>query len=108
MTFVVPSWIRMPIESAGYASLRAPSGSITTLREDDFFHNRQEPASVTPVISTPPKPADLGLARFDDHWNRRHSGGPSRALPSCLGFRLGSCGVATPGDPSLPSTIQER
>ncbi|MFB6711878.1 MULTISPECIES: hypothetical protein [unclassified Streptomyces] len=26
---------------AGYASFRAPSGSITTLREDDFFHNRQ-------------------------------------------------------------------
>ncbi|MFF8955359.1 histidine phosphatase family protein [Streptomyces sp. NPDC014894] len=41
LTFVVASWIRMPIESAGYASFRAPSGSITTLREDDFFHNRQ-------------------------------------------------------------------
>jgi probable phosphoglycerate mutase len=31
----------MPIESVGYASFRAASGSITTLREDDFFHNRQ-------------------------------------------------------------------
>ncbi|KUJ65562.1 phosphoglycerate kinase [Streptomyces albus subsp. albus] len=41
LTFVVASWIKMPIESAGYASFRAPSGSITTLREDDFFHNRQ-------------------------------------------------------------------
>jgi probable phosphoglycerate mutase len=41
LTFVVASWIRMPIRSAGYASFRAPSGSITTLREDDFFHNRQ-------------------------------------------------------------------
>ncbi|MFI5772099.1 histidine phosphatase family protein [Streptomyces sp. NPDC051658] len=41
LTFVVASWIRMPIGSAGYASFRAPSGSITTLREDDFFHNRQ-------------------------------------------------------------------
>ncbi|WP_405676610.1 histidine phosphatase family protein [Streptomyces sp. NBC_01511] len=41
LTYVVASWIRMPIESAGYASFRAPSGSITTLREDDFFHNRQ-------------------------------------------------------------------
>ncbi|MER5971520.1 histidine phosphatase family protein [Streptomyces sp. NPDC002055] len=40
LTFVVASWIKMPIESAGYASFRAPSGSITTLREDDFFHNR--------------------------------------------------------------------
>ncbi|WP_049564583.1 histidine phosphatase family protein [Streptomyces sp. SBT349] len=41
LTFVVASWIRMPIQSVGYASFRAPSGSITTLREDDFFHNRQ-------------------------------------------------------------------
>lgn len=41
LTFVVASWIKMPIESAGHASFRAPSGSITTLREDDFFHNRQ-------------------------------------------------------------------
>ncbi|WP_432168087.1 histidine phosphatase family protein [Streptomyces sp. bgisy031] len=40
LTFVVASWIRMPIESAGYASFRASSGSITTLYEDDFFHNR--------------------------------------------------------------------
>ncbi|WP_433519088.1 histidine phosphatase family protein [Nonomuraea sp. CA-143628] len=41
LTFVVTSWIKMPIESVGHASFRAPSGSITTLREDDFFHNRQ-------------------------------------------------------------------
>ena len=41
LTFVVASWIKMPTESVGYASFRAPSGSITTLREDDFFHNRQ-------------------------------------------------------------------
>ncbi len=41
LTFVVASWIKMPVESAGYASFRAPSGSITTLHEDDFFHNRQ-------------------------------------------------------------------
>ncbi|MCB5164934.1 histidine phosphatase family protein [Streptomyces bambusae] len=41
LTFVVASWIRMPITSAGYASFRAPAGSITTLREDDYFHNRQ-------------------------------------------------------------------
>ncbi|MEO3850688.1 histidine phosphatase family protein [Streptomyces sp. B8F3] len=40
LTFVIASWIKMPIESAGYVSFRAPSGSITTLREDDFFHNR--------------------------------------------------------------------
>lgn len=41
LTFLVASWIKMPIESAGYVSFRAASGSITTLREDDFFHNRQ-------------------------------------------------------------------
>ncbi|MFD5121354.1 histidine phosphatase family protein [Streptomyces sp. NPDC058385] len=41
LTFVVACWIKMPIESAGYASFRAPPGSITTLHEDDFFHNRQ-------------------------------------------------------------------
>ncbi|ARZ72325.1 histidine phosphatase family protein [Streptomyces sp. HU2014] len=41
LTFVVASWIRMPVESLGYVNLRAPSGSITHLREDDFFHNRQ-------------------------------------------------------------------
>ncbi|MFH8738294.1 histidine phosphatase family protein [Streptomyces sp. NPDC017964] len=41
LTFVVASWIMMPIKSAGFARFRAPSGSITTLNEDDFFHNRQ-------------------------------------------------------------------
>ncbi|MDT0345478.1 histidine phosphatase family protein [Streptomyces litchfieldiae] len=41
LTFVVAAWIKMPIESLGSVGFRAPSGSITTLREDDFFHNRQ-------------------------------------------------------------------
>ncbi|MEU8462040.1 histidine phosphatase family protein [Streptomyces sp. NPDC059982] len=41
LTFVVAAWIGMPAESLGYVNFRAPSGSITTLREDDFFHNRQ-------------------------------------------------------------------
>ncbi|MFE6760299.1 hypothetical protein ACFVDQ_43025 [Streptomyces sp. NPDC057684] len=40
LTFVVASKIKMPIKSADYAGFRAPSGSITTLHEDDFFHNR--------------------------------------------------------------------
>ena len=31
----------MPIESLGYVSFQAVSGSITVLREDDYFHNRQ-------------------------------------------------------------------
>jgi probable phosphoglycerate mutase len=41
ITFVVASWIRMPIESLGYVNFRAASGSITLLHEDDYFHNRQ-------------------------------------------------------------------
>ena len=41
LTFVLASWIRMPIESLGFVSFRAVSGSITVLREDDYFHNRQ-------------------------------------------------------------------
>jgi broad specificity phosphatase PhoE len=41
VTFVLAAWIRMPIETAGYANFRAPSGSITVLHEDDYFHNRQ-------------------------------------------------------------------
>jgi probable phosphoglycerate mutase len=41
MNFVITSWIAMPLESLGYVSFRAPAGSITELREDDYFHNRQ-------------------------------------------------------------------
>ncbi len=41
VTFVLASWIRMPIESVGYVNFRAGCGSITVLREDDYFHNRQ-------------------------------------------------------------------
>ncbi len=40
LTFVVASWIKMPIESVGHVSFRAPSGSVTTLHEDDFYHSR--------------------------------------------------------------------
>lgn len=31
----------LPIESLGYARFHAAPGSITELREDDYFHNRQ-------------------------------------------------------------------
>jgi probable phosphoglycerate mutase len=41
VTFVLASWIKMPIESVGFVSFRAAPGSISTLREDDYFHNRQ-------------------------------------------------------------------
>ncbi|WKG00856.1 histidine phosphatase family protein [Mycolicibacterium sp. HK-90] len=41
LTFVIAAWIRMPIQALGYVNFAAGSGSITTLREDDRFHNRQ-------------------------------------------------------------------
>ena len=41
VTFVIASWIKMPIDSVGYVNFRVTSGSITTLGEDDYFHNRQ-------------------------------------------------------------------
>jgi probable phosphoglycerate mutase len=40
-TFVIAYWIGMPIESLGQVNFRVSSGSITTLREDDFYHSRQ-------------------------------------------------------------------
>lgn len=40
-TFVIARWIGMPVESTGYVSFRCEAGSITILREDDLFHNRQ-------------------------------------------------------------------
>ncbi|WP_063046832.1 histidine phosphatase family protein [Nocardia pseudovaccinii] len=41
ITFVVAAWTMLPIESLGYARFHAAPGSITELREDDYFHNRQ-------------------------------------------------------------------
>jgi probable phosphoglycerate mutase len=41
VTFVIAAWVRMPVEATGSVNFRAPSGSISILREDDFFHNRQ-------------------------------------------------------------------
>ncbi|MFJ2440104.1 MULTISPECIES: histidine phosphatase family protein [unclassified Streptomyces] len=41
LTFVVAAWARLPVDALGYVNFRAPSGSVTHLREDDFFHNRQ-------------------------------------------------------------------
>lgn len=40
-TFVLASWIKMPIETLGYVNFRVSSGGITELRQDDYFHNRQ-------------------------------------------------------------------
>jgi probable phosphoglycerate mutase len=41
LTFVIAAWIHMPPESLGYVIFRSTPGSITTLRQDDYFHNRQ-------------------------------------------------------------------
>lgn len=39
-TFVLARWIGMPLAAAGQVSFPVRPGSITHLREDDFFHNR--------------------------------------------------------------------
>ena len=41
LSFVITAWIQMPLASLGYASFRSEPGSITTLRQDDYFQNRQ-------------------------------------------------------------------
>ena len=41
LTYVVSAWIKMPLESLGAVRFCAPSGSITRLREDDFYHSRE-------------------------------------------------------------------
>ena len=40
-TFVLASWIKMPIDALGYVDFQISSGSITELRQDDAFRNRQ-------------------------------------------------------------------
>ncbi|MFK3963384.1 histidine phosphatase family protein [Ensifer adhaerens] len=40
LTLVMAAWMKVPIEAAGFLSFPAKSGSITHLREDDFFRNR--------------------------------------------------------------------
>lgn len=39
-SFVIAHWIGMPIDALGYVSFNVAPGSITHLREDDYFHNR--------------------------------------------------------------------
>ena len=39
-TFLIAAWIGMPVDAAGFVSFPVSSGSITSLREDDYFHNR--------------------------------------------------------------------
>lgn len=40
-TFAIASWIAMPLDSVGYVNFRVAAGSMTTLREDTLFHNRE-------------------------------------------------------------------
>lgn len=40
-TMVLAAWIKMPIEAVTSVSFRVVSGSITDLRQDDFFNNRE-------------------------------------------------------------------
>ncbi|MEJ7689463.1 MAG: histidine phosphatase family protein [Nocardioidaceae bacterium] len=40
-TFVLASWIKMPLEAADFVNFRVSSGSITELRQDDYWNNRQ-------------------------------------------------------------------
>src|SRR6478752_1872514 len=41
LTFLIAAWIGIPIDASGYVKFRASPGSITVLREDDFYHDRQ-------------------------------------------------------------------
>lgn len=38
-TFLLAAWIEIPIDAAGRVAFRFSPGGITTLHEDDFFHN---------------------------------------------------------------------
>ncbi|ALG10179.1 histidine phosphatase family protein [Kibdelosporangium phytohabitans] len=40
VTFVVAAWIGMPLPAAGLVAFPVSPGSITVLRQDDFFRNR--------------------------------------------------------------------
>ncbi|RVH51791.1 histidine phosphatase family protein [Sinorhizobium meliloti] len=40
LTFVIAAWIKMPLDAAGYVSFPARPGSITHLRQDDFWKSR--------------------------------------------------------------------
>ncbi|MFD1703328.1 histidine phosphatase family protein [Methylopila henanensis] len=40
LSMVVAAWMKIPIDAAGFVSFPVKSGSITRLRQDDFFRNR--------------------------------------------------------------------
>jgi len=41
VTYLIAAWIGMPLDAVGYAKFAVSPGSITVLREDDLFHDRQ-------------------------------------------------------------------
>jgi len=40
-TYLIASWIGLPLEAAGHVKFKTSPGGITHLREDDLFHDRQ-------------------------------------------------------------------
>ncbi|MBF6166849.1 histidine phosphatase family protein [Streptomyces gardneri] len=40
LTFVITTWMRIPVEAAGFASFATVPGAITHLRHDDYWRNR--------------------------------------------------------------------
>lgn len=40
LTLVLAAWMKVPIDACGFLSFPAKSGSITHLRQDNFFRNR--------------------------------------------------------------------
>ena len=40
LSLVIAAWMKVPVEACGFVAYSAPSGSITHLRQDDFFRNR--------------------------------------------------------------------
>jgi probable phosphoglycerate mutase len=40
LTFIIAAWIKMPLESVAYVNFGAQPGSITVLKEDDYWYNR--------------------------------------------------------------------
>jgi broad specificity phosphatase PhoE len=40
LSMIVSAWMKVPIEACGFVAFPAASGSITHLRQDEFFRNR--------------------------------------------------------------------
>lgn len=40
LSLVIAAWMKLPVDACGFISYAAPSGSITHLRQDDFFRSR--------------------------------------------------------------------